>query len=60
MNDINYWQRFLETGSVSDFLSYRNALQDAEKDRNDSVREEESGGLNRAGIYRDYGNGFKG
>lgn len=60
MNDINYWQRFLMTGSVSDFLSYRNALQDAEKDRNDSVREDKSGGQSRAGIYRDYGNDFKG
>lgn len=60
MKEINYWDRFLLTGSVSDFLSYKNALQDAEKDRDGKfVEEDKSGGQSHAGIYRDYGNGHK-
>ena len=61
MKEINYWDRFLVTGSVSDFLAYRNALQDTE---NGNVRgdteKDRSGGLEYAGVYRDYGNDFKG
>ncbi|MDE7019673.1 MAG: hypothetical protein K2P23_02040 [Lachnospiraceae bacterium] len=61
MKDINYWERFLLTGSVSDFLSYKNALKDAKVDKNTNfVEEDKSGGQSHAGIYRDYGNGFKG
>lgn len=61
MKEINYWDRFLVTGSVSDFLAYRNALQDTE---NGNVRKDtekdRSGGLKDAGVYRDYGDDFKG
>lgn len=60
MKEINYWERFLMTGSVHDFLSYKNALKDEEEDRDESpVEEDKSGGQSHAGIYRDYGNGFK-
>ncbi len=60
MKEINYWERFLTTGSVQDFLSYRNALEEEEQDgRKDSVGENRSGGRSHAGIYRDYGNDFK-
>ena len=30
MKEINYWDRFLATGRVDDFLSYRKAAQDAQ------------------------------
>ncbi|MDD6812567.1 MAG: hypothetical protein PUD93_12060 [Lachnospiraceae bacterium] len=60
MNEENYWERFLMTGSIKDFLAYKNAVQEIEDDRADgSVREDESGGHSHAGLYRDYGNGFK-
>ncbi|MCM1252372.1 MAG: hypothetical protein NC321_06095 [Clostridium sp.] len=60
MKEINYWDRFLMTGSVSDFLSYRNALQDVKSGevRNDTEKDK-SGGLRDAGVYRDYGDGSK-
>ncbi|MBQ6806722.1 MAG: hypothetical protein IJO97_04755 [Lachnospiraceae bacterium] len=61
MNEENYWERFLVTGSVKDFLAYKNAVQGLENDRaQDSVREDESGEHSHAGVYRDYGNDFKG
>lgn len=64
MKDINYWERFLMTGSVSDFLSYKNALQDLETDQKEDrqvfVGKDRSGEQSHAGLYRDYGNGFKG
>ncbi len=61
MNGENYWKQFLMTGSVQDFLAYKNAVQDIKHDRDiSSVRKEESGEHSHAGVYRDYGNGFKG
>lgn len=61
MKEINYWDRFLMTGSVSDFLSYRNALQDVE---NAGIRSDtEKGRLgeeSHAGVYGSYGDDFKG
>lgn len=61
MNEENYWKRFLMTGSIQDFLAYKNAVQDIEQDRaSSSVKKEESGEHSHAGVYRDYGNGFKG
>lgn len=61
MKEINYWDRFLVTGSVNDFLAYRNALQDTESGnvRRDTEKDG-SGGQSYAGVYRDYGNDFKG
>ena len=61
MKEINYWDRFLVTGSVSDFLAYRNALQDTENGNvREDIEKDRSGGLEDAGVYRDYGNDFKG
>ncbi|MCM1173816.1 MAG: hypothetical protein NC341_02060 [Blautia sp.] len=61
MKEINYWDRFLMTGSVSDFLSYKNAVRDREKDKEEEfVAKDRSGGQSHAGVYRDYGNGHKG
>lgn len=62
MKDINYWERFMQTGSINDFLSYKNALRET-----DSVQEKkdfsEKGGLgevSHAGLYGAYGDDFKG
>lgn len=64
MNDINYWERFMMTGSISDFLSYRNALHETEADRKDDnqniVEKGGSGEQSYAGLYRDYRDDFKG
>ncbi|MCM1262546.1 MAG: hypothetical protein NC313_07460 [Butyrivibrio sp.] len=61
MKDINYWDRFLMTGSIYDFLSYKNAQQDAENGKAEGFdSNNKSGEHSHAGIYRDYGNGFKG
>ena len=61
MKEINYWDRFLMTGSISDFLSYKNALKDAENSKKEPFAgEDKSGEHSHAGIYRDYGNDFKG
>lgn len=61
MKEINYWDRFLMTGSVNDFLSYKNALREAENDKADGFEGEDgSGEHSHAGLYRDYGNDFKG
>ncbi len=49
------------TGSVYDFLSYKNAQQDAENNKEESFDDKERwGGYSHAEIYRDYGDGFKG
>lgn len=59
MKEINYWEKFMQTGKVSDFLAYRNALGDGQE-KTCSNGKEESGEHSHAGIYRDYGNDFKG
>lgn len=58
MNEINYWERFMATGKIDDFLAYRNAEEDVQS--SGCERKEESGEHSHAGIYTDYGNGFKG
>lgn len=61
MKEINYWDRFLMTGSVADFLSYKNAQEDSGSEGMlRGAEKDEAGGRSHAGVYRDYGNGFKG
>lgn len=61
MNDLNYWERFLMTGSVEDFLAYRGVLKDdAAGGDGRPDRKEGAGEASNAGIYRDYGDDFKG
>ncbi|MDE6389060.1 MAG: hypothetical protein K2L82_14770 [Lachnospiraceae bacterium] len=57
MNGINYWERFMATGKIDDFLAYRNA---EDTQSYDCERKEDSGEHSHAGIYTDYGNGFEG
>ena len=58
MNEINYWERFMTTGKIDDFLAYKNAEEDPRP--YGCERKEESGEHSHAGIYTEYGNGFKG
>lgn len=54
MKQINYWEQFMATGKIDDFLAYKNAARDVEQDKEEA--EEHS----HAGDYRDYGNDYKG
>ena len=61
MNDLNYWERFLMTGSVEDFLAYKGVLTDDAGCRDGGPDSKEGAGeTSHAGIYRDYGDDFKG
>ena len=61
MNDLNYWERFLMTGSVKDFLAYKGVPMDNAVPEDGGLDETEGAGeASHAGIYRDYGNDFKG
>lgn len=57
MNETNYWEKFMATGKIDDFLVYRNAEDVRAQDRDSK---ETAGEHSHAGIYTDYGNGFKG
>lgn len=57
MKETDYWEKFMATGRIDDFLAYRNA-EDAQAHSRDS--RETAGEHSHAGIYTDYGNGFKG
>lgn len=59
MKDWDYWERFTMTGHIDDFLAYRNALEQEQRDRTEEKRDK-AGEHSHAGIYRDYGNGYKG
>ena len=48
----------MATGKIDDFLAYRNAAENTQPKGCES--KEESGEHSHAGIYTDYGNGFKG
>lgn len=57
MNAINYWEKFMSTGKIDDFLAYRNAADNAQA--SNCERKEESGEHSHARVHTDYGNGFK-
>ena len=54
MKQINYWEQFMATGKIDDFLAYKNAVRDEGQD------EEESEEHSHAGDYRNYRNDYKG
>ena len=58
MKEINYWEQFMATGKIDDFLAYKNAGKSKELPEHDWKKE--SGEHSHAGVYRDNGNGFKG
>lgn len=55
MKEINYWEQFMTTGKIEDFLAYKNAVRQEEERGNEQSEEQF-----HAGDYRDYGDGFKG
>lgn len=55
MKEINYWEQFMATGKIEDFLAYKNAVRDEEEEKG-----KQAGEQFHAGDYRDYGDGFKG
>lgn len=55
MKEINYWEQFMATGKIEDFLAYKNASR-----QEDERQREQSEEHFHAGDYRDYGDGFKG
>ncbi|MCD7724841.1 MAG: hypothetical protein LUI12_04720 [Clostridiales bacterium] len=58
MKAINYWEQFMATGRIEDFLAYKNAVRDTQPE--EGRGREESGEHSHAGFDRDYGDGFKG
>lgn len=58
MNEINYWEKFMATGKIDDFLAYRNAADDVRQDG--GTDKEEAGEHSHAGIYADHGDDLKG
>lgn len=59
MKAINYWDKFMITGKIDDFLAYKDAAQDEGFEKQEG-KEERAGEHSHAGIYTDYGNGLKG
>lgn len=58
MKAINYWDRFMITGKIDDFLAYRDA---ADKEQIKKYEgKERSGEHSHAGEYTGYRDGFKG
>lgn len=57
MNEENYWQRFTDSGSIQDYLSYSNTRKATDKNK---CRQVESEGDNPyAGVCYGNGNGFE-
>lgn len=55
MKEINYWERFMATGKIEDFLAYKSAEREEEREEmRESGEDSDAGGH---GTYRD---GFKG
>ena len=55
MKEINYWEKFMATGKIEDFLAYKNVARQAEAGEDKRSKEQF-----HAGDHRDYGDGFKG
>lgn len=58
MKEINYWEQFMETGKIEDFLAYKNAVRNEEEKK--AEEGEQAGERFHAGDYRNYGDGYKG
>lgn len=55
MKGLNYWEQFMATGKIEDFLAYKDASRQEEREVSEQSEE-----YSHAGDYRDYGDGFKG
>lgn len=56
MKEIDYWEQFVSTGSVKDFLAFK----DMERRGVHRAEEKKAGEDSHAGIYRNNGDGIKG
>lgn len=54
MKGMNYWEQFMATGKIEDFLAYKDATREEQQDT------EETEEYSHAGDHGDYGDGFKG
>lgn len=55
MKEWNYWEQFMATGKIEDFLAYKDAARQEEREGTEQSEEH-----SHARYYRDYGDGFKG
>lgn len=58
MKSINYWDKFMITGRIDDFLAYKNAVRDERAEQCEG--KERLGEHPHAGIYTDHRDSFKG
>lgn len=65
MKEINYWQQFMNTGSVDDYLNYRressmaDSISNVTSDKGASSTTRDLGVNSYAGVCRSNGNNFK-
>lgn len=58
MKEINYWEQFMATGKIEDFLAYKNVQRQEERDAMRAAEEDsDAGGY---GAYRDGVKGWTG
>lgn len=55
MKEINYWQQFLKSGRIEDYLTYKDTFRQSERVTNSG----NSGAESYAGVHRDNGNDIK-
>jgi len=55
MKGINYWEQFMETGRIEDFLAYKDAVRQEEREEMSGAKEGSD-----AGGHGTYGDGAKG
>lgn len=55
MKDLSYWEQFMATGKIEDFLAYKNAEREEEREAETAPGEDADAGGH--GAYRD---GLKG
>ncbi|MCM1266282.1 MAG: hypothetical protein NC302_00135 [Bacteroidales bacterium] len=51
MKDLSYWEQFMATGKIEDFLAYKNAVREEEREAEAASGEEFDAGGH--GAYRD-------
>lgn len=59
MKELNYWEQFLNTGSIEDYLRYKTTCSSKEDDRSERPTSQTVGENSYAGVCVSYGNDFK-
>lgn len=60
MKEEDYWERFMTTGKVEDFLAYRNGMEYEAENAMSSMADKEEGESSDAGICRSDRDGVEG